>query len=247
MSMTIPLVSIYNYDNTLLDGLHVPDVNDLPADIEYISPIPELSDATLHMQLLFELGEMSPVYTDPDVLKKMIEIWSEIQNPNWLQLWQTTLLKYNPIWNKDGSYTETRAFQLAGHKTGSVDFDESRSSTESGSETKSGTASSSSTHSVTGYDTNALSPASGETGSGTSGENNSASATGSQTTSADTGTVDDETRSENETISRIDHGNIGVTTTQQMIKEQREVVEFNIYRFIIDSFKKQFMVMLWDI
>lgn len=41
------------------------------------------------------------------------------------------------------------------------------------------------------------------------------------------------------------YGNIGVTTTQQLIKEQREVERFNIYDFIINDFKMRFCVLIY--
>lgn len=41
------------------------------------------------------------------------------------------------------------------------------------------------------------------------------------------------------------YGNIGVTTTQQMIDEERRVVKFNIYDYIIDSFKKRFCILVY--
>lgn len=40
-------------------------------------------------------------------------------------------------------------------------------------------------------------------------------------------------------------GNIGVTTTQQMIKEQRDIVEFNITNYIIESFIKRFCLLIY--
>lgn len=54
--------------------------------------------------------------------------------------------------------------------------------------------------------------------------------------STDTGTIERE---------RIEHGNIGVTTTQQMIKEEREIAEFNLYSIIIDEFKQRFCIMVY--
>lgn len=54
--------------------------------------------------------------------------------------------------------------------------------------------------------------------------------------STDTGTIERE---------RIEHGNIGVTTTQQMIQEERDIAEFNIYAFIIDEFKRRFCIMVY--
>ena len=41
------------------------------------------------------------------------------------------------------------------------------------------------------------------------------------------------------------HGNIGVTTSQKMIEEERRVSEFNIADYIIDSFKKRFCLLIY--
>ena len=41
------------------------------------------------------------------------------------------------------------------------------------------------------------------------------------------------------------HGNIGVTTTQQMIEEERRVVKFNMTDYIIDSFKRRFCLLIY--
>lgn len=40
-------------------------------------------------------------------------------------------------------------------------------------------------------------------------------------------------------------GNVGTTTTQQMIREERDVQEFNIYDVIVQDFKKRFCVMVY--
>lgn len=40
-------------------------------------------------------------------------------------------------------------------------------------------------------------------------------------------------------------GNIGVTTTQKMIGEQRKVVKFNMMDYIIESFIKRFCLMVY--
>lgn len=274
-ALTIPLISLYEYDDTILDGLHVPTAADLAGNAEYIDPIPVLSDDDLRTQLLLDLGELSPVYSDPALLKRMVEIWGRINRPNWVNLWETALYKYNPIWNKDGSYTDTRTFSLSGQTSGTVSYDEDRTRSETGKDTSnsetnttgSGTTSEqssgtqNSTHSVTGYNTNTLSLASGDNTSTSGNRSGSTSDTGkevyegetditrnaTETTDADTSTSGTQARTENETLHHLEQGNIGVTTTQQMIKEQREIVTFNIYRYIIDAFKKQFMIMVWDI
>lgn len=41
------------------------------------------------------------------------------------------------------------------------------------------------------------------------------------------------------------YGNIGVTTTQQMIQQEREIVQFNIYDFIVDDFRREFCILVY--
>lgn len=41
------------------------------------------------------------------------------------------------------------------------------------------------------------------------------------------------------------HGNIGVTTTQQLIREQRSIELFNVYDIIIEDFKMRFCILVY--
>lgn len=41
------------------------------------------------------------------------------------------------------------------------------------------------------------------------------------------------------------HGNVGVTTSQQMIEAERNVSEFNIIDYIVQSFKRRFCIMVY--
>ena len=41
------------------------------------------------------------------------------------------------------------------------------------------------------------------------------------------------------------HGNIGVTTTQKLIKEQRDIDLFNLYDIIIEDFKMRFCILIY--
>ena len=54
------------------------------------------------------------------------------------------------------------------------------------------------------------------------------------------GTVDSE-----RSYTRTEQGNIGVTTTQQMIKEERDVASFNLYSEISKDFRNRFCVMVY--
>lgn len=47
------------------------------------------------------------------------------------------------------------------------------------------------------------------------------------------------------TITTTRTGNIGVTTTQKMITEEREVSDFSTIKYIVESFKKRFCIMIY--
>jgi len=201
----LPLIALYNYESTLFDELTLPAVSDLDEDLPYIDNVQALSKEDLITELLGEIGELTPVYTDPAVLRPMIGTWSRIWKPVWVKLWQTQLLKYNPIWNKDGSYTEDRTGSNSG--SGSTNYGRTD------------------THSVTGYDTNSYSPDTQEQAGGV----DSSQSAGSY----------------KETLKRTEQGNIGVTTTQAMLKEEREAAAFSVYQYIIEAFKKRFCIMIY--
>lgn len=44
---------------------------------------------------------------------------------------------------------------------------------------------------------------------------------------------------------RLERGNIGIVTTQAMIEAERELVKFNLYDLIIDSFKARFCLLVY--
>lgn len=54
----------------------------------------------------------------------------------------------------------------------------------------------------------------------------------------------DKSESTSFTNTRTERGNIGVTTTQKMIQDQRDII-FNMYQYIIDSFKENFCLLIW--
>lgn len=57
-------------------------------------------------------------------------------------------------------------------------------------------------------------------------------------TGSDTGTG-------SKTESRREQGNIGVTSTQELISRERELVRFNLYEFILEDFKTNFLVLIY--
>lgn len=58
-------------------------------------------------------------------------------------------------------------------------------------------------------------------------------------------TQQDDEDTEDGTITKERHGNIGVTSTQQLIESEREVADHSIYKTIAEDFKREFCVMVY--
>lgn len=70
------------------------------------------------------------------------------------------------------------------------------------------------------------------------------SASNSASTSADTSDSSGNTTSTGSRKGRS-HGNIGVTTTQEMLESERRVAMFNFYDAVIRDFQKQFLIWVY--
>lgn len=198
---TISLLGIYNLDPTIFDGLRLPSLADVDHSIEIVQDpfVPDKDD--LINYLLMECRSLGLADSAPDDVKMMITTWGRVNFKKWCSLYNTMIYKYNPIWNKDGGYTDTRTRDTSGSNSGT-------GTTE---------------NQVTGYDTNSYSPNERD-----------------QNTYSNTGTTN-----ERETFTHKEAGNIGVTTTQQMIREQREILEFNLYEYICRDFKQTFCIQVY--
>jgi len=211
--MSLSIMGLYQYDQTIFNAI------DLPAGIDR---------DTLVAHILVECAELEIMIPDPDVLKESLTYWSRAQRPIWERLYRTTQLEYNPIWNKDGTITETRDLRYTDNE------DRDLQSTDNEDRDLASSADSTTTGKVSAFNASTMQDAeqSIATGSGTD--------TGTIDRSrSDTGTIE-RNRTDAGTITRREQGNIGVTTTQQMIKEEREVSTFNIYVYITQSFKSMY-------
>ena len=95
MRATLSLMGMYEYDHTILDFFHYPDKwETLDKDV-FVN------------KLLLDTAELEVLYPDADIFKTAIKYWSAAEVQNWNKLYDTTVLDYNPIWNKNGTVTET--------------------------------------------------------------------------------------------------------------------------------------------
>lgn len=226
----IDLLMMYNYDSSIFDNLQ------LPASMN--------KDDFIN-NLLLETAELELLYSKPDFLKFAIGAWSKKELDIWEKLEATLHYDYDPIYNTDRTETET----ITEEKTGKRNID--GSSTDTGSANSTSTSNykrdetSTDVRSVSSYDSEALKTAEQNSNEisadNTDTSTNTSSSTGTSTltqtqNSEDNGTITRELRT---------YGNIGVTTTQAMIEEERKVVQFCIDDYIINSFKRKFCILVY--
>lgn len=207
---TLSVLGLYNYRPDIFDTLQLPEI----VDRDVLLP-----------ELLAQCAELESLYTDPDTLKSLIGPWSRRRLWSWSKLADTLTLEYNPIWNVDGTETETitRSLDASGTEKSSAS---SSNSTQANSEEL---------RSAYGYNSGEPEPA--------EKTDRSASTKSAGSASGDVATG----QQENETITteKTRGGNIGVTTTQKMIMEEREIAAFDLYQYIIDDFKGRFCLLLY--
>lgn len=97
----LSILTLYNYDNSIFDGLTAPE------------GFTEDERDALIANILVECAELEVLIADPDAMKQAIKFWSVKQAPIWQHLYDTTQYDYNPIWNKDGTYKEIETRDLA--------------------------------------------------------------------------------------------------------------------------------------
>ena len=249
---TMSPLGLYQWDETLFDLMDIPTA---------------LDKSTLIDNLLSETAELEVLYPNPVVLKNLIGVWSAKQIDIWNRLYATTQYEYNPIENYDRH--ETGSEGVTGRTTHSGTDTTADTTAYGGSDTNNRQSAEGGSDGVTGSDTkghwiagfNSVASAQDDGLVKQTRDQDDASTT---TTYGKTETTIDQ-RTYGQTIQRAGnmthgeqiattneeahtlhtHGNIGVTTTQTLIKEQRDIDLFNLYDIIIEDFKMRFCILVY--
>ena len=185
-------------------------------------PLPTgVTHENLDPLLLAETAELELLYPEPSTLKTVIKAWATVRNPAWARMITALTEEYNPLHNYDRIESWTDAHENSGTKDGS--------STNSG--TGAATGSGTDTTTVAGFNDQSnlvnkdrvSSSSNSSTSSDT--ENEYSESTGEEGMSTHEGRV---------------QGNIGVTTSAQMLAGELEIRKNDIYRIIIKEFIQMF-------
>lgn len=188
------------------------------SDLFEFLDLPEgLTKKTLTDNILLQGGEFEVLYSDPVAFKSYIGIWSQREAATFQRWVDALAIEYAPLENYDRheNWTDTLDSDGTSRTTGTNDTETSGSVTTD----------------VSAYDSSGYQPKEKVTTSET---------VDNDTTENNTSTLDNT----GVHAGRI-HGNIGVTTSQQMLESELELGYWNIYSRITDMFLKEFCIMIY--
>ena len=220
--MRLSVLGLYNFDSSLF------------SEMIYPSGFSDDDKQTVVGNILAECAELEVLYPDFDTMKELIRLWSKLNISVWQRIFTASRLEYNPIENYNRTELETISDDHSDTHSG-ID---STASSMTNTETNSGT--DTNTNSVTAYDAN--SQYVHDTSSLLHGHVVSDSSSGSTSLTHGEKIVHDGD------ITRNNHtsGNIGVTTSQQMLEQEIEIAaKLNVINMIVESFKNRFCLLVY--
>ena len=163
MSSLLTILGMYNYDDTIFDGMVVPNLIDKD---------------TLVKNIISELAEVEILYSNPDYLKYAITNWSYKEISVWERLAETYQMEYNPLYNVDATEYTKETRDLKNTEVGS----------NTGSSTDTTEGATNNTHKVVGFNDGSLTNANKDEGDMTS-SNSSTSSMNSNINRTDKGDI----------------------------------------------------------
>lgn len=175
--------------------------------------------------ILLECAEFELLYPNLETMKLAIKRWTDFKLPIWEHLQKTKEYEYNPIWNKDAYYEEKEERDLTYTRENDGSSTDNSTSGMAGEDIES----------VQGFNSTSWSD-SRKQETERNGETSSESTAHNEGTDTDTGTIQ---------RTRREYGNIGVMTSQSLVKEEREVADFSVEAIIVDDFKNRFCLTIY--
>lgn len=201
---------------------------------------------TLIDLIMQQSGELFPFHQQPDYLKKNIEHWFDRMYEQFKRMYVALYSEYNPIENydrhEDWSDSESTSISESEYRSESSSASASASSHDSASDSSSNSLLSE----VSAANlTTALIPDSASNGQSAG---TSSSDTRNQQTSFEHNLTQSHNVHDGQNFSKHSgriHGNIGVTTNQQMIEAELNLRKYDIYQTIANMFENEFIIRLY--
>ena len=216
--MRLSVLGLYNYDSGLF------------SEMVYPAGFTDDEKQTVVGNILAECAELECLFPDTGTMRTMIGLWSKLNISVWNRIFTASQLEYNPIENYNRTEIETIQDDRTDSHSGTDSSLSSNTQTNSGTDTN--------VNSITSYDTNTYQP-----------HDKSDLTHGHTVTDSGSGSfIHGEVITHDGDITRENHtsGNIGVTTSQQMLEQEIEVsAKLNVIKMIVESFKERFCLLVY--
>lgn len=193
---------------------------------EAFNLLPEGIDKdTLENLILTEGGEFEPIFANAEIMKEQVALFVNKHNRTFQKWMDALAIEYDPLNNYDRTevWTEKEKHSDASNGTQNA----SSQGTTNGSDITQ--------NDISAYDSAEFQPHDKTTGQTTTGSTSSGNTTTSDSSNGS---------SENERKGRA-YGNIGVTTSQQMLQSELDIARFNVYENIKDLFIDELLIAVY--
>ena len=231
---TLTILGMYKFKDGLFNKLKLPD---------------GISRDDVINRILLDGANFEILYSDFDFMQDAIGLWSNTWYRTFEKWLNALSIEYAPLENYDRieDWTDSSNSKSNRNSTENRNLSNSlRSGRDLQSVTKN-TGSDNTIHNVSPYDIGTYVADSQDIAN----LNNQSATTDTGTTTTngtDSGTVNNTGNDSSNTDSTHKgrtHGNIGVTTSQQMLEEELKIARFNLIKQISDVFIKEFCIMLY--
>lgn len=236
--------------------------NNMPSVFEGVEVPAPLNRDMVISAIMVRCGLLTPIYNDPDVFRSATSYWFNSKQWTFEHLIKVIQAEYSPIENVDRYDEQTRSNgsteTLSGNSTdtqsGTSKVQDSGSDTKRYDEQKDYSGVDSTTNTVSAFNSEGfqndskIELAHGESIDTDSTDTTTYGKKTDSTSSSSTTRNNSETKSMsgNDSFTQHMHGNIGITTNQQLINQELELLaKFDVYKFIAEQFENDNMIMLY--
>lgn len=258
MRATISILGLNTYDPKIWDNFQVPT---------------QANKEDIIDEIMLECSDFELLYPDWDVMYNAIGLWSRKELPIWQRLYDAKELEYNPLWNVDAKIdevrdvTDNRSYEDATEGNKSEDLTEvidetnnsNKENTSNQTNTENYQANGTNLHQSNTFNSDSLIDNSKDISNNTANSSEILSKKDDEVgkdvrdfdrTQGTTGTYDEnksgkESKASHDVYKVVRQGNIGVTSSQQLLTEEWEVSQLDPEQYIIDSFKQRFCLLLY--
>ena len=199
--------------------------------------------------IILRCQEFELLYSDPDFLIDAVNIWSR-KNYWTFEKWSKAInIKYDPLYNYDRTEEWTDTHEGDYSKTGSGNSSGNTGTTNDLTETHdlATTNDVTNTHSEKAFNDSSYvgttQDVTDQDGTDTGTITNTGTVTGNYS-NFDSNNESGDDNFENKHKGRM-YGNIGVTTSQQMLQSELDIARWNMYEHIADLFASEFCIMVY--